>query len=177
MENLESTGNVLRKIALFTLIGFLVIVLAGPMLTLIGMLIPFALVGFLVWLPFHFLKIGRVGGWAAVRDTAKKGLLKIAAVPVWLASHIVYGALWLLRTAFGLVRFILGIVLPVLGGAFVGALLGLMGGIEYHDADVRIPAGALLGAAIGLLAGILRTRSKPVKPVVIRVEAPVVRHA
>ena len=45
MEKLQGTVPMLRKAAIITLIGFLVITLAGPLLTLAGVLLPFAVVG------------------------------------------------------------------------------------------------------------------------------------
>ena len=39
MESLHSTADIIRKVALFTVVGFLVVFLIGPVLTLLGVVI------------------------------------------------------------------------------------------------------------------------------------------
>src|SRR5262249_14459341 len=167
MENVQcSTGNIVRKAALMTLVGFLVVILSGPILAVLGVLLPFAVVGFLVWVPFRLLVVAKHGGWPAVRDTTTKTVRAVVRIPLWAATHLVSGLRFVLGTAFGLIGFLAGIILPTLAGGFLGAVLGAVGGMQHNDADFRIPAGAAIGASIGLLAG--AWRSKPEKRVVIR---------
>jgi len=165
MEKLEGTIPIVRRIAIITLVGFLVVILAGPMLTIAGILLPFAVVGLLVWIPFRGIMLWKQGGTSAVAQAAKKGVGHVFAVPAWILGRVFGGAKWILTTAFGLVGFVLGLILPTLLGAFGGAILGIIGGMEHHDAAFRVPAGVLIGAAIGLLAG--AWRSKPSRTVVV----------
>ncbi|HEV3085537.1 MAG TPA: hypothetical protein VGY66_37635 [Gemmataceae bacterium] len=178
MEKLQGTVPILRKAAIITLVGFLVITLAGPLLTIAGVLLPFALVGLLVWIPFRGIMMWKQGGWSAVGDTVKRGLGRMVAIPAWIVARAFGAVAFVLGSAFSLVGFVLGLILPVLLGTVGGAVLGLIGGMEHQDADFRVPAGALIGAVVGLLAGALRSRSKPVRTVVVVRPAPQeLRHA
>ena len=166
MEKLQDAGHIVRKVALMTLIGFLAVILSGPIIAVLGVLLPFAVVGFLVWVPFRLLVVAKHGGWPAVRDTTRKAIRGVLAIPLWIATHVGSALKFVLGTVFGLIGFLGGIILPTLAGGFLGAVLGAVGGMQHHDADFRIPAGAAIGASIGLLAG--AWRSKPAKRVVIR---------
>jgi hypothetical protein len=165
MEKLEGAVPIIRKIAIITLVGFLVMVLAGPALTVAGILLPFAVVGLLVWIPFKGFMLWKQGGWEAVQHATRKGFGYVFAVPVWILSRVFRGATWILGSVFGLIGFILGLILPTLLGTVGGAILGAIGGMEHQDADFRIPAGAAIGALVGLMAGALR--SKRVKTIVV----------
>jgi hypothetical protein len=46
------------------------------------------------------------------------------------------------------------------GGVIAGGLLGMVGGMEHNDADMRIPAGMLIGGAVGTVAAIMHARPK-----------------
>jgi hypothetical protein len=166
MEKLQDAGHIVRKVALMTLIGFLAVILAGPILTVIGVLLPFALIGFLVWAPVKLLVVAKNGGWPAVRATTHRVAHGVLAVPVWTIYHLGAGLKYVVLSVFGLIGFLGGIILPTIAGAFLGAVLGLVGGMNHNDADVRIPAGAVIGGSIGLVAG--AWRSKPAKRIVIR---------
>jgi len=168
----------LRKAAIITLIGFLVITLAGPLLTLAGVLLPFAVVGLLAWIPFKGIMMWKQGGWTALGGSMKRGLGRVVAAPVWLLGRAFGAVGWVLGSVFGLVGFVLGLILPVILGAVGGGVLGAIGGFEHQDADFRVPAGIVIGAAVGLLAGAFRSRSKPARTVVVVREAPPeLRHA
>jgi hypothetical protein len=158
MVCMQGAANVFRKLTLITLVGFLVVVLSGPALTLLGVLLPFALVGLLVWIPFRALMLARQGGWSAVRAGARTALRRVFTVPLWILSRVAGGLGWIIRFAFGIVGFVLGLLLPTIAGAILGAVLGIIGGMEHQDAEVRVPAGAAIGATIGLLAGATRSR-------------------
>jgi len=68
-------------------------------------------------------------------------------------------------------RFVGGILFQTLAGALVGGVLGALGGLHYHDAQVRVPLGILGGAVVGLAAGILLKR--PANPVRVRATEPI----
>src|SRR6516165_1167826 len=100
MNKVESAGQILRKVIIFTLVGFLVVVLSGPLLTVLGVLLPFALVGFLVWLPFQGFRLWRQGGWPSVRHAVGRAGRTVIAVPFWLISQVAAGAFWVVRSVF-----------------------------------------------------------------------------
>ena len=87
MEKLQGTVPILRKAAIITLVGFLAITLAGPLLTIAGVLLPFAVVGLLVWIPFRGIMMWKQGGWSAVGDTVKRGLGRVVAIPAWIVAR------------------------------------------------------------------------------------------
>jgi hypothetical protein len=194
MENLQSTAQLVRKIALLTLLGFLVIFLAGPVFTVIGVILPFALVGFLVWLPFQLFIVRKGIDMPSLQRAGEKGrhvvlgvplrlaavvkkvVRTIFAVPLWIIGRIFAGVVFILRTVFGLIGFVLGLVLPTLAGAILGAVLGAIGGMQHQDLEYRVPAGAVIGASIGLLVGATRSRS-PKKVIVVRPTPEVIQHA
>src|SRR5438105_3183038 len=103
MKELQGAGCALRKIALITLAGFLVVMLAGPVLTLLGMMLPFALAGLLVYVPYRAIRLGREGGWAAVRGAARKSLRVMLTPPLWVLGHAVGGVKCVLGFGLGLV--------------------------------------------------------------------------
>ena len=177
MEKLQSTVPILRKAAIITLIGFLAITLAGPLLTIAGVLLPFAAVGLLVWIPFKGIMMWKQGGWTALGGSVKRGLGRVVAAPVWLLARAFGAVGWVLSSVLGLVGFVLGLILPVILGAVGGGVLGAIGGFEHQDADFRVPAGIVIGAGVGLLAGALRSRSRPVRTVIVREAPPELRHA
>jgi hypothetical protein len=178
MERLQGTGDVIRKVAGITLIGFLVVVLIGPVLTVAGAILPFALVGLLVYIPYRLLLASKQGGWPAVRELGNKAVRTAIALPLWIGGRVTALVSFLLRGVFRLIGTVFGLVFAVGTGAVIGAALGFIGGMEHHDLDMRVPAGALIGASVGVLALLLR--SKPAArgtPVVIQPAATHVQQA
>jgi hypothetical protein len=176
MESLHSTADIIRKVTLFTVIGFLVVFLIGPVLTVLGVILPFALVGFFVWLPFRVLIQKREINWSGLPEKAGQVLRTVLTLPVRIVATILsiplrivgyIGAaiIGLLRLVGGLVGFALRMVIPIVVGAFLFALLGAIGGLTHQDAEFRVPAAALIGAGIGALYGVFRTR--PVQKVIV----------
>src|SRR5438128_822840 len=139
MEKLQGTVPMLRKAAIITLIGFLVITTAGPLLTIAGVLLPFAVVGLLVWMPFKGIMMWKQGGWTALGGSMKRGLGRVVAAPVWLLGRAFGAVGWLLGSVFGLVGFVLGLILPVVLGAVGGGVLCAIRGFEHQDAEFRVP--------------------------------------
>ncbi|HLJ91790.1 MAG TPA: hypothetical protein VKU02_01225 [Gemmataceae bacterium] len=170
MESLHSTADIIRKVALFTLVGFLVVFLIGPALTVVGVILPFALVGFLVWLPFRVLVQRREINWTGLPEKAGRLVrtvltlpfrvgAAILSIPLRILGLLLTGVVGLLRLVGGALGFALRITIPALAGAVVFALLGAIGGMTHHDAEFRVPAAALIGAAIGALYGAFRTKT------------------
>ncbi len=172
MEHTQRAAGLFRQIVLITVIGFLVVVLAGPVLTVVGVLLPFALVGLLVWIPIRLFMVGRQGGMAAVGSTVGTTARKILAVPGWLITRFGRAVKFVFGTALALVGLVVGIVFPVLVGGVLGGTLGVIGGLEHHDALVRVPAAVAIGAGIGLLTALWpATKPRPkfveIRPIVV----------
>lgn len=181
MERLQSTAEIVRKVALLTIVGFLVVFLIGPVLTLLGLILPFALVGFVVWLPFRLLVQKKEVNWSGLPEKAGRTVRAVLGFPVWLVrtvlaipirlgSYVVAAVIGLLRLAGGLLGLALRILIPAVAGALIFALLGAIGGATHQDAEFRVPAAALMGAGIGALYGAFRT--KPVTKVIVLTAAP-----
>jgi hypothetical protein len=165
MESLHSTVNIVRKMALLTLVGFLVVFLIGPVITVIGIVLPFALVGFLVWLPFRVFIQRKQINWSGLPEKAGRAVRTVLMFPVRVVAFIVSAVLGLLRLVGGVLGFALRILIPAIAGALLFAVLGAIGGVTHADAEFRVPAAALIGAAIGALYGAFRT--KEVKKVIV----------
>lgn len=170
MESLHSTAEIVRKVALLTVVGFLVVFLIGPALTLIGVVLPFALVGFLVWLPFRLVVQRRRIDWSGVPRRAGEAVRTIVTLPLRIVAFVASVLFGLLRLVGGVIGFALRILVPTVAGALLFAVLGAIGGVTHQDAEFRIPAAALIGAAIGLLYAMFKTRE--VRKVVVLRPAP-----
>lgn len=164
MEQLQTATPVIRQLLIWTLVGFLVITLGGPAIALIGALLPFAIVGGLVWLVYKGLTLGPRVAFHLIASTLRSlvGLIlflpkKALDLGAWTIAQI--------ETVLGLGLRMAG---PVAAGAIVGGALGYTGGMQHHDVAIRLPIGVAMGAGIGLLA--FAVRSSPVKKEVVVVE-------
>jgi hypothetical protein len=171
MESLYSTADIVRKVGFLTLLGFLIVFLIGPVLTLLGVILPFALVGFLVWLPFRLFVQKREVNWSGLPRRAGQVIRTVLTIPLRVGGFIVSAIVGLLRLVGSVIGYALRITIPALAGALLFALLGAIGGVTHQDAEFRIPAAALIGAGIGALYGAFRTRE--VKKVIVLRAAPV----
>ena len=59
MESSLTVGRFMRNLLWLALLGFLAVVFSGPVLAVAGVVLSFALIGFLLWLPIHTLVRGR----------------------------------------------------------------------------------------------------------------------
>jgi hypothetical protein len=156
----------LRKLVWFTVLGFATVILIGPVLAVLGTVLPFALVGALVWLAYKGVRrlagrgrekpalpeVLQEAGRGARRAFAQ-GIQKCSgwapAVRRWPPA-----ARCRLRAAGGWVaargRSAGRRLLEILCGALVGALVSwlITGAVDDYTA-----LGALVGAALGFVAG------------------------
>jgi hypothetical protein len=175
VENLQPTPDVFRKIALFTLVGFLVVVLMGPLLAVLSfafVILSFTIIGFMVWLPLRVLFAGKQTAWQDVRnmgvalrtDASKWGrrVVQVLGFPLRIVRGLGPGVLHLvriaLRTALNLLRVGGEIALMGVGGAMVGVLWGAfqsgprpLAGAIAMNALVAGSLAALAGATMALL--------------------------
>src|SRR5713226_3279426 len=97
MERLQSTADIVRKVALLTLLGVLVVFLIGPVLTVVGVILPFALVGFLVWLPFRLFVQRKEVNWSGLPVKAGRLVRSVLTLPLRLAGYVLFAVKGLLR--------------------------------------------------------------------------------
>lgn len=160
----------LRTFGALVLIGFLTLLLAGPLLGLLTLLVslsvaltsmflPFALVGLLVWVPYQLLTQGGEKTWQRTRDMARGVGATTLGVPLR-----VCGGAWSRACAVGhsvrefnrqALRFLGIFLLEALSGALVGLLVAfliapghsLRPGLGFLCAGIGAGLGALVAVA------------------------------
>jgi hypothetical protein len=164
VENTSNPLVILARIGMLALLGFAVVMLAGPVIGIVGALLPFVLVGFLAWCGFQLVSSGPQATWRTLRQVG--GVVGTATVKtaqfcnravafparttvrVYQGSKQLAGKAWRGMTA-GAKMGIEGSIVT-LSGAAVGALVGLITSWQSHEGyDVAIPPDAMLG---GLMA-------------------------
>jgi hypothetical protein len=176
VEDLHQPTNVLRQIVYLALIGFAAVTLLGPILAVLGALLSlgvvvlgFAILGFLIWLPFRALVAGQRVAVENFHDLRRdlsvlvgrvlRGIVQVLTFVPRLALRILVGlirlAFALLRLTFSGLRFFLEVGVLAATGALVGVVMGFLGGGQGHDLDVAIASNAIMGGALGSLAAIV----------------------
>jgi hypothetical protein len=155
MESCPSLTGVLRRLTCLTIGGALILLFAGPLLTLLVMVAVCAAVGFLVWLPVHTALFGRHGVWRHALEHGKRcqACLEMA----WTSGQRRWTATaQRLSSAMGRwLQVVREMVLETACGALVGTLVEVLSDAGGSGTGL----GALLGAAAG--AGVaLGRRSK-----------------
>jgi hypothetical protein len=139
-------GRLVRNVLLLAVLGFIAVQLAKPLLTVALMVLAFALVGFLLWLPIHSLVFGRQ---APVRQGLDQGqaLSRRALTGLRIGWARVAG--WAVALA--------PAALEIVSGAVLGSLL-VWAHIGQRAETESLGFGALAGAAVGGLVVLARRR-------------------
>ncbi len=175
MSNLPPALDLLRKVVLLALLGLAAVVLIGPVIavlsvafSLVLIVAPFALIGFIVWLMIQ-VAVGRHRlAWDSVRHVGRAvaetvqhlshRAVQVLQAPGRLARAIgsratlLAGGLW--RLARVSTRVAGEVLLITVVGLLVGGGVDLLFGPPRHDPGLLIPWNAILGGALGCLAGI-----------------------
>jgi len=169
----HSATAVMRRVGFFALLGFGVLILSGPIVAVVSVVasfalvvLGFALVGFVVWLPFFMLGHGPRAAGEKVRDVAVvvgrgcgwfcRTAGRVVAFPpragarLWAATK--HGAWFAARKSVTTVRVLGEVGLVTAFGAGVGALVGLTRGSQMEHA---VPINALAGGAIAAVAALV----------------------
>ncbi len=154
MERKANVAEIVRKIAVITLVGFLVVTLGGPALALAGTLLPFLLVGSAVYLAYRAVTLGPRIAFRTLSKGLRLTARAVTVVPFWIAGKTWGGVRHVGLAA----RTLGGIALEGIGGAIVGGGLGIIGGMQHHDVEWRVPMGALIGLGVGLVIALTHTR-------------------
>jgi hypothetical protein len=151
VENKPSLFQMARKVCLLALFGLLAITLAGPILSIVFVILSFALIGFLFWLPIRFLIYGREGalrdGLQNVRAVARRGGYAVGAV--W------YGTLRVGRELHETLRGTASVIGAVLLETLSGAVVGILLVATCWPQHAVTPGGVVLAGLLGGLAGVL----------------------
>jgi hypothetical protein len=167
MQHTPGVFAMIRMLFLFTILGFLAITV-GPVVLGLGVaMLPFALVGFAIWLAVQAIHHGpRAVGerMYGVGQGVYEHAQRVAGGPGRFYGGCCQVARQTGQRVGRMIRSALGFVSPILGGALVGGFLGAAGGMHYHDLAVRIPVGVLVGGCIGLATALLwhRPQTKPI---------------
>jgi hypothetical protein len=150
--------QITKKIFLLALFGLVAITVAGPILSLVFVVLTFALIGFLFWLPIHFLIHGKDG---AVRSSLEKARA-IARHGGRAAGALWHGTMHLGRelheTLRGTASLVGAVLLETLSGAVVGILLVTTCWPQHAVTPEAVSLAGLLGALAGLLVVVSRSR-------------------
>jgi hypothetical protein len=158
VESKPGFCQIMRKVCLLAVFGLLAITLAGPILSLFFVVLSFALIGFLFWLPIHLLIYGKDG---AVRDSLNR------CCAIMRRGGHVTGAVWhgtihlgreLHEALRGTASVLGAVLLETLSGAVVGLLLAATCWPHQAANGDALGMGASLGALTGLLVVLSRWR-------------------
>jgi hypothetical protein len=163
VERKAGCCQVARKVCLLALFGLVALTLAGPILSLVVVILSFALLGLLVWLPIRLLIYGTDG---AVRDGVEKGKA-VARLCGRTAAATWHGTMGLGRhlreTLRGTASRVGAVLLETLSGAVVGALLVSTCWPQHAVTPGAVLLGGLTGGLAGVLVLVSRSR-RPQKP-------------
>lgn len=177
MQEIHPPGGAFRKLAFLIIIGFAVVFLSGPIAAVLSVVLSFAavlfvfgLIGFLVWLPFRMLLVGRQATFdhvrgmatAAGRDFGHVGRRfgTVAAFPIRVVTGILAAALavtWFAgKTVFTTARFVTGMAFLAIFGAILGAICGVvLSGGQHQDVEAAVVMNAVVGAGLAVLSGVI----------------------
>jgi hypothetical protein len=144
-----------KKLTLMALIGFLVITLVGPVVALVSLLVPFALIGYAVWWTCRWW----VGGRPGLKERLDQG--KEWGEKAWHGAHEV-GARAMCRVrdmgaeARTKANFVGALLVEATSGVLVGVFLVLLGNPGQSMPEATVCAAGTLGGFIGVLAALGR---------------------
>jgi hypothetical protein len=162
----------LCKLAALAFVGLAVILLIGPVLAVLGVLLPFAVIGWLACLAYLGLRQAFGGrdvhkGLSSAREAAcaagRRGRRLAGGLP-WLGARVTGCRARLHRASETLRRYgpeAAGVLRETLCGAVVGLMLGLMANFQAPGPSPFVLLGGLSGAAAGLGVGLLKRRPLP----------------
>jgi hypothetical protein len=165
-------GELIRRIGFFALIGFAVLFLSAPVIAVISavlslilavltLVVPFALIGLLVWIPLRGFSKGAGAAWKDLHLTGEmvRGTVNAA---LHLSTHVTGRMIRFGNTLREILQekasFIGAVLLEILCGALVGAVLGALPGLPYQPNYVVIACCTAIGAMLGILVAISRVR-------------------
>jgi hypothetical protein len=159
--------SLFRSLVLFSLLGLAVLVLIGPVLAIVGVLLPFALIGLLAWGGYRLLARLRRRIWARkgereivrVAELNPEPPLEVVALETPAPAPAPRPRAW--RTV--------GYVLAeMVCGAAVGASLAVLAAWQQDSSFEFVPIGAGIGAVVGFVVGGARPsqphEAQPVTP-------------
>jgi hypothetical protein len=148
MNSLSLNLDLAKKTVLFALLGFVVIMLAGP----IAATLAFALIGFAVWSVVQLFLQGRLAAVASLKQgfrvvgRAGRGVFRGGRAVIRNAGGLAVGTV---RKTAHVGRSAVALAFEVLCGVIVGALIGAIFDGKSGFTEFAVLTGALGGAALG----------------------------
>lgn len=159
----------LCKLAALAFVGLAVITLIGPVLAVLGVLLPFAVIGWLACLAYLGVRQA-LGGrdlrkeLTAAREAARAAGRRGRGLVSGLGARLTACRARLHRASEAVRRCapaVTGVLRETLCGAVVGAMLGLMVNFQASGPNYFVLIGGLSGAVAGLGLGLLKRRPLP----------------
>jgi hypothetical protein len=164
----------LRHILFLALLGFSVLVLSGPIIAVASIVLSlvltasivvltFALIGFVVWAPIYFVYAGREAASEKIGNMGRAlgGTLRrlghvgrrAVEVPAYFVARVFRGGLHVTKVTG---RFVAEVVMLGMGGAALGAIVGLVfSAMSGQSPAHNVPLNALAGGGIAAAAGVV----------------------
>jgi hypothetical protein len=172
MHSGRGPGCFFRRIGFFALIGFAVLFLSAPIIALVSAVIslvlvvvsfvlPFALIGFLVWLPLRGFRNGASAAWKDLRagTEAVHGTIQSASrLTASMTGKVVRAGNVLVSTAQEKAQFVGIMLLEILSGTMVGVLFGFIWQFRQPIECEPIAICGAIGATLGTLVAVSRAR-------------------
>lgn len=175
MRHWQNTALVVWKTAFLALLGLGVVLLVGPVvavvsvaLSLVVVLLPFVLIGFMVWALFQAAVLGKPVSWEELRGQGGQvftplrnlgGILFQWLRYPWrglahLGAAITQSGGRVLRVLGSSARVAAEVSLITAGGVLVGALMGFLTASPTSGVEVAVPTNALIGGVLAAVVGI-----------------------
>jgi hypothetical protein len=149
----------MRKLILWAFLGFMAILFVGPVIAAVATLLPFALLGFCIWLPVHLFHNGRRSrAWPYV-ERARQRCVRTAEAVGAASVSLVRDRCQAGVSIRSVVRRLGAFLVETLSGAGVGALLVLLAEPEHVPPGPLVVVGALVGGLVGVLVALSRLRA------------------
>jgi len=172
MQLWRCPGELIRRLGFLTLVCFAVLFLSAPVIAVVSVVIslvaavlsivlPFALLGLLVWLPLRGFSKGAGVAWKDLHVSGEV-LQRIVTTTLRTGATATRKLLCFGNTLSSALHekaaFLAAVLLEVLSGALVGALLGDIPGFPHEPNYMTIACCGAIGAMLGILVAISRGR-------------------
>jgi len=183
MQNQPSPFVLFARVGMLGLLGFAVVILAGPVIGILAAILPFVLIGFVAWCLIQLLHSGPRATWETLRQAGRftgAATVKVAhgfgrvftfpaqtAVRAYHGSRQLAGKAWRGTTA-GVKMAVEGGVVT-LSGAGIGLVVGLVTSATKQDREMAVPMNIAVGAALAagawVVMSVIARRRLTVQPV------------
>jgi hypothetical protein len=190
MQNLSSPFVLFARVGMLALLGLAVVVLAGPVIGILGAILPFVLIGFAAWCLIQLINSGPRAVWNTLREAGRitgvatvqvaNGCRRMFTYPAQTCVRVYHGSRQLAAKAWrgttaGVKMAVEGGVVT-LSGAGIGLVVALLTSATKQDRELAVPMEVALGAALAAGVWVVMTwmarrqlTAQPVKELTSRV--------